>query len=216
MKQNKLLILIFLLPALAIGQKKTNGREQLENEVMVYKRLFNYADSLPIRGKIGQVSNAVMATAKALDKSRPIAYFEKAVELVDKGDYNGASFLYHLGNLRFRYYNSSNPKYEPSGDGALLASFNYVLGEPLGYYLRSNADNFIEILKKCKSYYLANDYEFYSKEKDPVKYSEQADKMNKVITDVETNKATYQETWNSQRQEFTKNMDDLLAEGKKK
>ena len=93
MKQNKLLIIIFLLPTLVMGQKKTNGREQLENEVMVYKRLFNYADSLPTRGKVGQVSSGVMATAKALDKGRPIAYFEKAVELVDKGDYNGASCL---------------------------------------------------------------------------------------------------------------------------
>src|SRR5258705_7574762 len=123
MKQSILLIVIFLLPALVMGQSKANDHGKLGKEVMAYKRLFNYADSLPIRGSVGQVSNTLMTTAKTLDKNRPVAYYEKAAELMGKGDYNGASFLYYLGNLRYRYYNSSNPQYSASGDGALLASF---------------------------------------------------------------------------------------------
>jgi len=98
----------------------------------------------------------------------------------------------------------------------IRGSLNYALGEPIGYYLRSNVDNFIAILKKCSDYQLTNDYEFFSKKKDPSKYLEQADRLSKVIIDLETNKKTYQETWDKQRLDYNKNLDSFLEQIKKK
>jgi len=196
-----------------VGQN--NGLD-LVKEVMTYKRLFSHVDSLQIQGNVGQISDNVISISKTLDKRRPVDYFEKAAEFMELGKYNDASFLYYLGDLRYRYYNSVNPKYSKSNDGALLASLNYALGEPIGYYLRSNVDNFVGILKKCSDYHSTNDYEFFSKKKDPSKYQEQADKLNKLIVDLETNKITYQETWDKQRLDFNKNLDSFMEQIKKK
>ncbi len=132
-----------------MGQDNGIDLVKLEKEVMTYKRLFNYADSLTIRGDVGQISNGLIEIAKSLDKRKPVDYYLKAAEMFENGKYNDASFLYYMGDLRYRYYNSVNPKYSKSDDGALHSSFYYVLGEPLGYYLRANIDNFIGILKKC-------------------------------------------------------------------
>ena len=216
MRKNLTLTFIYFLPILVIGQDNGIDLVKLEKEVMTYKRLFSYADSLEIRGNVGQISESTISIAKALDKQRPSDYFQKAIEMFDKRQYNDASFLYSLGDLRYRYYNSANPKYSKSNDGALLASFNYVLGEPIGYYLRSNAYNYIGLLKKCSDYLLTNDYAFYPKKKDPSKYLEQADRLNKLITDLETNKKTYQETWDKQRLDFDKTLDSFLEQVKKK
>ncbi len=201
---------------LAVGQDNGLDFVKLEKEVMTYKRLFSHADSLQIQGNVGQISENVISISKTLDKKRPVDYFEKAAEFMDLGKYNDASFLYYLGDVRYRYYNSVNPKYSKSNDGALLASFNYVLGEPIGYYLRSNVDNFIGILKKCSDYQSTNDYEFFSKKKGPSKYQEQADRLNKLIIDLETNKIIYQETWDKQRLDYNKNLDSFLEQVKKK
>jgi hypothetical protein len=201
---------------LVVGQDNGLDLAKLEKEVMTYKRLFSHADSLQIQGNVGQISENVISISKTLDKRRPVDYFEKAAEFMDLGKYNDASFLYYLGDVRYRYYNSVNPKYSKSNDGALLASFNYVLGEPIGYYLRSNVDNFIGILKKCSDYQSTNDYEFFSKKKDPSKYQEQADRLNKLIVDLETNKITYQETWDKQRLDYNKNLGSFLEQIKKK
>jgi len=216
MRKNIILTFIYFLPILVLGQDNGIDHVKLEKEVMTYKRLFSYADSLQIRGDVGQISENVLSISRTLDKRKPVDFFEKAAEFMDLGKYNDASFLYYLGDLRYRYYNSVNPKYSKSNDGALLASFNYALGEPIGYYLRSNVDNFIGILKKCSDYQLTNDYEFFSKKKDPSKYLEQADRLSKVIIDLETNKKTYQETWDKQRLDYNKNLDSFLEQIKKK
>jgi hypothetical protein len=210
MTYNILVAVIFLIPILTMGQNSSIDTLQIEREMMLYKRIFGSADSLTIRGEVGQISSEVIATVKLLDKKRPVSYFEKAAELIEKGQYNDASFLFYVGNLRYRYYNSSNPKYSVSGDGALLTSFHYLLGEPLGYYLRSNADNFIGLLQKSVDWHLTNDYEFYSRKKDPFKYTEQTDKLIGQIADIETNKAAYQETWKQQRLERIVDMDIIL------
>lgn len=216
MRQYLKLTIIYLLPILAVGQDNGIDLLKLETEVMIYKGLFNYADSLTIRGNLGQISENLVAVARTLDKGRPVDYFQTAIKMLDNREYNDASFLYYLSDLRYRYYNSVNPKYSESGDGALLASFNYALGEPIGYYLRSNVENFIGILKKCSEYQLTNDYKFYSKKKDAAKYAEQAYRLDKIIVDLQNNRMTYQEAWDKQRLEYENNLDSFLEQMKKK
>jgi len=216
MRQNLILTIVCLLPTIAIGQNNGIDLVKMEKEVMTYKKLFNHADSLTIRGNVGQISDGLIEIAKSLDKRKPVDYYLKAAEMFEMGKYNDASFLYYMGDLRYRYYNSVNPKYSKSDDGALHSSLNYVLGEPVSYYLRANVDNFIGILKKCSDFQSTNDYQFYSKKKDLSKYLEQADKLSKTITDIETNKKTYQETWDKQRIDFENNLDSFLEQLKKK
>lgn len=217
MKKNIILTLIYFLPILVMGQDNGMDLVKLEKEVMTYKRLFSHADSLQIRGNVGQISENVISSAKLLDKRKPVGYFKKAAEFMDLGKYNDASFLCYLGNLRYQYYNSVNPKYLGSNDGALFdSSFNYELNESIGYYLKSNVDNFIGILKKCLDYHMTNDYEFFPKKKDPSKYLEQADRLSKRIIDLETNKKKYQEKWDQQRLDHNKNLDSFLEQIKKK
>jgi hypothetical protein len=216
MRQILILTIVCLLPTIAIGQDNGIDLVKMEKEVMTYKKLFSHADSLTIRDNVGQISDGMIEIVNSLDKRKPVDYFLKAAEMFEKGKYNDASFLYYIGDLRYRYYNSVNPKYSKSDDGALHSSFNYVLGEPIGYYLRANVDNFIGILKKCSDYQSTNDYQFYSRNKDPNKYLEQADKLSKIIADLETNRKTYQETWDKQRIDYEKNLDGYLEGIKKK
>ncbi|MFM7858071.1 MAG: hypothetical protein ACKO96_40680, partial [Flammeovirgaceae bacterium] len=123
MKQNLILIIVCLLPTMAIGQNNGIDVVKMEKEVMTYKKLFSHADSLTTLGNVGQISDGLIEIAKSLDKRKPVDYYLKAGEMFEMGKYNDASFLYYMGDLRYRYYNSVNPKYSKSGDGALHASF---------------------------------------------------------------------------------------------
>ena len=61
-----------------------------------------------------------------LEKQHPSGFFEKFFEYLEKDKYDECAFLYFLGNVRYTYFNLTNKKYEPSGDGALSCSiFQY-------------------------------------------------------------------------------------------
>lgn len=90
------------------------------------------------------------------------------------------------------------------------------MSEPLGYYLRSNPDNFIGILRTCVDYYLANDYKFYSKSKNPEKYAAQAEKLKERIADMETNKLKYQDTLARELETLISNFERYVEMLKKK
>jgi hypothetical protein len=207
---------VVFFPFFAAAQGKSIDLEKLRSEALAYKMLFNYADSLEIIGKVGQVSEDVIRIAKDLNKAHPVDYFTKSSELLELRRYNDAAFLYHIGDLRYQYYNSANPNYSESNDGALLASFHSTLGQFIGYYLMSNIDNYLGILKDCTEYYITNDYLFYPKRKDPAKYQQQVDTLNKIILDLENNRATYQIVFETMRMEFNKSLDSVLGQDEKK
>lgn len=215
MKNYILLTLIVTIPFWSAGQVNEDF-ENFSREIRTYKKLARYADSLKSIGAVGQLSNGLKNTTDSLDKLPPKGYYEKVFKLMDSGNYNDASFLFYLGNLRYGYYNLTNPNYSKSNDGALLASFNYVLGEPLTYYLKVYPDNYIEILKKSLNWYLVNDYPFCTKAKDPKGYTDQSDKLGNAIKDLEKNKTTYQATWDKEREELNKTFDNALEQMKKK
>jgi len=193
----------FLVTTLCFGQI-----EQLQG----YKRLYTTADSLNKLGKPFSVDSTTIQTAKMLDKQHPAKYFETVGELFKQGAYNDAAFLYYLGVLRYRYYNSANPKYQASGDGALAASLQYVAGEPINLFLKTNINHFLSVLKSASDYYSKNDYDFYSRTKDTAKYEKVVEGFSSLIKDLETNRAKYEKEWNEERKMMVENIDKAIDE----
>jgi hypothetical protein len=141
-----------------------------------------------------------------------LKYFEKAGELLKTNQLNDAVFLYYLGVLRYKFYNSANPDNKASGDGAAAASLQYIFGEIVNLYLKNNIDNFIAALKFTTDYYKNNDYTFYSKQKNIEKYNKVSGNFLGLIKDLETNKNKYKKQWDEERRTMIKNIDQAIDE----
>ena len=181
-------------------------------QLQMYKSLYQTADSL---NKIGQpfaVDSLTFQNAKQLDKDHPAKYFEKVGELFKNSKYNDAAFIYYLGLLRYRYFNTVNPKYQASGDGALAASLQYVFGETINLYLKTNIDNFKSALQFASDYYAKNDYTFYSKKKNLEKYNKLIESYSGLIKDLETNRTKYQKEWDDEKKMMIENIDKSIDE----
>lgn len=207
MRQNAIIaVFILFMSGLSFGQSTAEAQ----------KREYRIADSLNAVGKISQFDTTIYKIADSLNNCHPIGYFNVAAELLNQSKFNEAAFLYYLGNLRFRYYNSVNPDYQPSGDGALFASLKSVMGDPINIYQRINIDNFISVLKRVTKYTSENDYKFYSRDKNIEKYNNIIEKWNNQIIDMETNKEKYSAEWNNDRINYEKKLDVAIEENKKK
>jgi hypothetical protein len=185
-----------------------------QEELKLYKNIYHTADSLLKIGQISAIDSTVFKKAKELGKKHPTAFFETSGDYLTQSKFNEAAFMYYLGLMRFRYYNSANPKYKPGGDGALLGSFSSILGEPINMYLRTDIDNFILILKMTTDYARENDFRFFSKEKDPKKYDTQIKSCSGIITELEDNKAKYREEWATERQTMEQTINEALEQQK--
>jgi hypothetical protein len=183
-------------------------------DLQEYKKIYKAADSITTSGKIGVLDNNIFSVANSLDLKHPMEYFKSSGEYLKDHKYNEASFLFYLGYLRYKYYNSSNPDYQAGNDGALLGSFSMVMGEPINMYLRSNIDNFISILESTIKYNQTNDYKFYSKEKDVEKYNIQVRKSTEMLEDMKFNKKKYSKDWKKERKQMEKIIDDAIKENK--
>jgi len=199
-----LTVIIFLLvSSTSFGQIK---------ELQLYKNIYETADSLNKIGHPFKVDSLTFQDAKQLDKEHPAKYFEKAGEMFKNSKYNEAAFIYYLGLLRYRYYNTVNPKYQASGDGALAASLQYIFGETINLYLKTNIDNFKSALQFSSDYYAKNDYTFYSKNKNLEKYNNLIDSYSSLIKDLETNRSKYQKEWDDEKKMMIKNIDKSIEE----
>lgn len=168
----------------------------------IYYKLYNSADSLKIPGKIGKINPATYRIADSLDALHPTAYYEKAADYLGKSKFNDAAFLYFVGNSRYKYFNSVNPDYQASGDGALKTALGAMLGEPIGMYLKTNIDNFISILKSSAEYYSVNNFKYYSKEKDVEKFELVSNNLLKQISDLQKNRKKYEKEWRKETEEM--------------
>jgi hypothetical protein len=203
MKRLVLTFAFFILATFCFGQT-----EQLET----YKKLYATADSLNKLGKLFSIDSTTIKNAKSLDKQHPVKYFEEVGELIKHEKYNDAAFVYYLGLLRYRYYNSVNPKYQASGDGALAASLQYVVGDPINLFLKTNIDNFTSTLRFASDYYLQNDYKFYPRMKNPAKYDDIGRGFSNLIEDLKTNRAKYEKEWGEERITMITNIDKAIDE----
>lgn len=197
MKTDKLLYLLLLLlinSNVAIAQKDPD----------FYNKLFAASDSIHASRLIFSTDSAVLAKAHALDQKHPVEFFNTSASLLSNYTFNEAAFIFYLGVLRYRYYNSANPHYQASDDGALLSSLQAQLGEPINLFLKANVDNFINVLKLTLAYYKVNDYPFFPKAKNLSKYDSVANAFSKNIKDLEENKASYTKEWNAEYEQTKK------------
>ena len=179
-----------------------------QNEIELYKRIYKTADSLKAIGKNTTIDTvSLYKKINDLDKKNPTVFFEATGNYLTASKFNEAAFIYYLGVMRFRYYNSVNPDYKASGDGALLNSLQYVMGEPINMYLKTDIDNFIAIIKLTVSYYENNDFTFFSREKNIEKYNAQIKSYNNLISELEEKKEIYREQWDTESKTMKDNID---------
>ncbi len=199
-----LFLSIFLL-------KTSYGQDE---ELKLYKNIYSTADSLIKIGQIKNIDSTIFKMANKLDKGHPTRFFETAVDLLSESKFNEASFIYYLGLMRYRYFNSVNPDYQASGDGALLASLNYAVGEPINMYLKTDIDNFISIINLTINYYETNDFLFSTKTKNEESYIKQTKGYKDLIIELETNKEKYTTQWDEQKSQMIKNIDLWIEQSK--
>ncbi|MCE3076009.1 hypothetical protein [Chryseobacterium gwangjuense] len=190
MKKNLILLLFFAFSNIINAQNE---------EINLFKNILKKGDSIS-KTKIDTIQ--IFKIANNLDKKHPSQYFEEMANYLSIEKYNEAAFLFYLGQMRYKYYNSANPKYQPGNDGALLASLKMVLGEPINLYARINADNFINILALTKMYYKNKDYKFYPKKKEEEKYDVQIKNVDELIKTIENEKPDLEENWKEERKKY--------------
>ena len=181
-----------------------------QNESDLYKNIYKTADRLKASGKTSCIdTNNLFKEVIKLDKKHPSDFFKYSGNLMNDSKFNEASFIYYLGLMRFRYFNSANPNYQASGDGALLGSLKYAMGEPINMYLRTDVDNFIFIIKLARKYYSEHDYKYFPKDKYLEKFDAQCKSYQDLITDLETNKEKYKSVWASERKSIEENLENV-------
>jgi len=168
-------------------------------QLQIYKNLYRSADSLNKPGRLYSADSSIIGQVRRLDKEHPAKYFDTIGNLMKHSRFDDAAFLFYLAVLRYSYYNAVNPEYQASGDGALLGSYKYIFGETLNLYLKTNVDKFVSVLTASGDYFAKNDYAFYPKAKDPVKYDAIATKYAGLIKDLETNREKYRKEWDEER-----------------
>jgi hypothetical protein len=202
-----LLFLVFTASA-SFAQATTDPT--MAKQLQALRNLYHLADSLNKLGQLYVVDSAVVGRAKLLDKEHPTKYFEAIGESMKESKFNDAAFLYFVGRLRYRYYNAVNPDYQASGDGALLASLDYMFGENIKLYMKTNIDNFLAVLKASDDYFANNDYAIYPKAKNPGKYDTLSTWYVTLMQDLETNKEKYRKQWDEDRIQLMKNIDEQI------
>lgn len=168
----------------------------------IYKELYQQADLIKSNKMIGVLDNNIYKVADSLSKMHPTGFFKSSSQYLGLRKFNEAAFLYYLGYFRYNYYNSSNPNYKPTGDGALASSLLSVLGEPIKMYLHANIENFISLLNSTNEYLKTHDYPFYPKERNIEKYNLQLTNAASVLEDLKTKKKAYKKEWKKEREEF--------------
>jgi hypothetical protein len=195
------LILLFL----AVSTSASFGQRK---EFLIYENIYHAADSLDNLGRLYSPDSSIIKQVKKLDKKHPSGYFLVIGEAEKRAKYDDAAFLYYLAILRYKYYNRANPKYEASGDGALLASLKNMAGEPINMYLKTNIDNFVAVLKCSGDYFANHDYRFYLRAKSPANYDSAATLYTALISDIQTNREKYRKQWDEERSQFMKRVAD--------
>jgi hypothetical protein len=69
--------------------------------------------------------------AAGLNGQNPAAYYQSAMTLFRAGQRDDATFIFYLGQLRYRTHLRARPDLKPDGDPALFGSLSEVVGRPI-------------------------------------------------------------------------------------
>jgi hypothetical protein len=201
---NRLLLILFVF---------ATGSVFGQDEIVLYRKIYKTADSLKAVGQLLNVdTTSVFRKAFELDNQHPSKYFESTGGYLERSKFNEASLLYYIGLIRYGYYNSANPKYQASNDGALLASLRYGLGEPIHMYLRTDVENFISIVKLSIDYCKKNDFKFFGRNNDVDKYTAQIQSFDDLVTELNKNKDKYKNEWLIEKKTMEERLNRMVEE----
>ena len=180
------------------------------NPLTEIKLLYIKTDSVKKLNKTFKLDDKFRALLSELEKQHPLHFFEKSAMYFKICRYDESAFLYHLGVLRYNYYNLTSKDYQASGDGALFESLKYEAGENVSIYLKNYIDKYLEILKLVDEYVKTNDYTFRSKTIDQKQY----DKLQygKLIDNLQKNRAKFTEEWTNERKKILEKINNGMEE----
>lgn len=94
--------------------------------------------------------------AGSLEGAHPSVYIQKAAELYRSRRHDEATFLYYLGQLRYRIYLRTHPDLPPDRDPALFSSLVEVVGRPVNEYAAGDIPSLVKIIQAVLDYDEAN------------------------------------------------------------
>ncbi len=214
------ILFIFFLTAININaqsgfieqSKKAHIKDEIrkfeyaKKDMIFLKQLYTNSDTTITVDKALQ-NFSFKKTVDSLNNCHPYYYYLKSSEFLNKQMVAEGVFLYHLGILRFSYYNLSNPKALESSEGALAFALKVMVGEKVNLILKTNIDNFICSLDKSLEWHLQHDYLFWTKSKDSIKYNHTTKQLSIVKEDLEKNKIIYKEQWGNDAKKFLEEYD---------
>ncbi|MDP5101479.1 MAG: hypothetical protein NWQ09_09135 [Nonlabens sp.] len=173
---------------------------------------YTKADSVKNLDKPFLITPDFKVALSKLEKQHPSKFFEKSGDYFQSFEFDNSAFLYHLGILRYSYYNLTNEDYEASGDGALFSSLKFMVGEAISIYLKNDIEKYIEILQAVDTYNLSNDYVFHSKNI----YTNEFNNLlfNELINDLSSNKTEYSTDWLLERNKMKEQLKSMLESDK--
>ena len=122
-------------------------------------------------GQDTTVDKNVFDKALQLEKRHPSEFIVEASNLFDKDKKNEASFLFYLGQLRYRYYIGAKSKIK-SSDKETYNALQMVTGSVINVYLGQHFDTYLHVIDLVLEWDRTHDFIYFSKTKSPEKQSE--------------------------------------------
>jgi hypothetical protein len=127
--------------------------------------------------------------ARKLNGQHPSAYYQRAIELHARQLHDEATFLFYLGQLRYRTHMAARSTAPGSADDALFASLSEVVGRPINEYAFGDVKGAIAILDDVLAYDAANPDQFTPPKDFAKAHAETRDGMRKFRQNMRDNAA---------------------------
>lgn len=118
---------------------------------------------------------------RGIQNAHPATYYVLATKLLESGQNDDAVFWFYAGQLRFRFHLAANPSLEPSGDPALFASFQDVVGRPVNEYAWGDLPALHATLERVLAWDKENKNGFTSTEKHAQAWNDTRAGLQKLI-----------------------------------
>jgi len=132
-----------------------------------------------------------------LKDEHPSEYYKYAGYLWKDGKKDEALFWFYAGQLRYRFHLKVNPSLAPSGDPALFASLQELLGSPINLYAGSDAQNWTRQIDAVLEWDAATPNGFTSK----TEHREEWEEIRRGLADLKGYILTHQDEIRQQREQ---------------
>ncbi len=202
-KINKLILAVGLFFSV-YGNNLIAQKEQLSQEL---KDRY-YSPNI----SVGKVDTRVFELMKNANELHPTKLYDICSTYLKDSVMNEAAIVYFIARNRFQLYNRTNPKYEPSGDGALAGSLAYLYGESINEYLNQNLDNFSEILRMSAEWYRDNKTVYFKDKEYDTIYAKQVSGLFANSNELKSSPEKYINVLEQERLEIEAIMQEMERE----